>query len=74
MSCNIVGNPPSLPNRPWIHVCDDPRNGGITGNKRQDKPNPWVLEERPTMTDPKTGDRVYIDDYMKNKPTICYMA
>jgi hypothetical protein len=74
MSCNIVGNQPSLPRNPWIHVCDDPRNGGITGNIGQNIPKPWVLEERPTMTNPITGERVYIDEFMKNRPEICYMA
>lgn len=40
--------------------CDTPENGGYTG-RMNDKPLIFVLEERPTTIDPKTGERVYID-------------
>ena len=60
---------------PFIVGCDMPEQGGIGGNMkvgRKDKPNPFILEERPTTTDWRTGDRVYVDKLPK--PFVCYMA
>lgn len=53
--------------------CDLPENGGITGQMgKRDKPSPFVLEERPTTIDWKTGERVYRDTI---KPKYaCWMA
>ena len=46
--------------------CDMPEQGGISGNIRLDeKPNPWVKEERPSVINPITGDRVYLDTLLK---------
>ena len=73
MSCNIVGN--NQPYRlPFLYTCDGPGTGGIGGNFWQNRPNPFIMEERPSMVDPFTGQRVYVDEYMKNRPNICYMA
>lgn len=55
--------------------CDMPEQGGINGNikvGRKDRPNPFILEERPTTTDWRTGDRVYTDRLPR--PFVCYMA
>ncbi len=77
---SIVSTKPiKFPTNPWIIASDDPQNGGISGTLGKfDKPNPWACEERPTMIDPKTGELVYVDVYMKehqqDKPWICYMA
>ena len=57
--------------------CDLPENGGITGNLgKDDKPIPGACEERPVIIDPKTGEKVYLDEYMKeNMPSfISYEA
>ena len=74
---NIVNpNPIKFPEHPWIVASDDPRNGGITGNiGKFDKPITGACEERPTMTDPVTGEKVYVDVWNReNTPNICYMA
>ena len=42
--------------------CDTEDNGGYTGSlKRDKKPKIFALEERPTTINPKTGERVYVD-------------
>ena len=77
---SIVSTKPiNFPTNPWIIASDDPRNGGITGTLgKEDKPIPGACEERPKMIDPKTGEWVYVDVYLKeqqqDKPGICYMA
>ena len=43
-------------------TCDGPDTGGYSGSlKRDKKPKPFALETRPTTIDPKTGERVYVD-------------
>lgn len=42
--------------------CDLPEQGGISGNiKVNKKPSPFVLEERPAVYNPETGEMVYRD-------------
>ena len=42
--------------------CDMPEQGGISGNiKVNKKPSPFVLEERPAVYNPITGQTVYRD-------------
>ena len=42
--------------------CDLPEQGGISGNiKVNEKPTPFVLEERPSVYNPITGEMVYRD-------------
>ena len=48
--------------------CDLPQNGGISGNLgKHNKPIPEACEERPAMYDPKTGEKVYVDEYYKTQ-------
>ncbi len=66
-------------NRPIFRMpvgCDLPEDGGITGNiGKHDKPVPGAMEERPVMIDPKTGEKVYVDEYLKeHRPNVCYLA
>ena len=52
-----------------------PEQGGITGHMKigkNDKPNPFILEERPTTVDWRTGERNYKDKIQN--PFVCYMA
>ncbi len=82
MSTTALAGTPTVmrfPTSPWIVASDDPKDGGITGTLgKHDKPIPGACEERPTMIDPKTGELVYVDVYLKEqhkgKPWICYMA
>lgn len=67
---NIVSpNKPDFgPSNPWLRPCDDPENGGITGNSgKYDKPIIDAREERPKMIDPETGEWVYVDEYIKEE-------
>lgn len=42
--------------------CDTEEKGSFTGTlKRDKKPKIFALEERPTTINPKTGERVYVD-------------
>ena len=67
MTCSIVGNKPSFPNlRPWVVASDGPETGGISGNIKPRQPDPFVKEERPTTIDIKTGELVYLDEYLKD--------
>ena len=50
--------------------CDLPEQGGISGNIRKDEPYPFVLEERPTNYDFKTGKLKY-SDKMESYPWVC---
>lgn len=57
--------------------CDLPEDGGISGTLGKfNKPMPGACEERPTTYDWKTGQNVYLDEYLKNlnNPHVCYMA
>ncbi len=45
--------------------CDLPQDGGITGNYGlRNKPIPGAMEERPVMTDPITGEKIYEDQWL----------
>lgn len=57
------------PNKPSIPPFS---SGGIVEQKPEDKPNPFILEERPTTIDPNTGKIVYVDQLPK--PGVCYFA
>lgn len=59
--------------------CDLPENGGIGGNLgKHDKPIPGACEERTTIINPETGEREYLDVYLKeqreSQPYISYYA
>ena len=74
----LVGRTVEFP-RNQIPPCDGTEDGGYTGTLSNfDVPIWGACEERPTMTDPETGERVYIDVYDKehtqDKPWICYNA
>ena len=48
-----------------VYGCDLPQNGGISGNLgRNNKPIPGACEERPAKYDPKTGEMVYVDQWL----------
>ena len=55
-----------------IPPCSD---GGII-EPPLNKPVPGAIEEKPTTIDPKTGERVYVDEYLKDmlKPHVCYLV
>ena len=73
---NIVSpHKPQFPTNPWIVASDGPETGGITGTLGEfDKPLPGACEERPKMTVPVTGEEIYISEWLKEQPGICYMA
>ncbi len=62
---------------PFIYGSDLPKNSDIKDVIAKNKElKPYILEERPTIVDLKTGDRVLIDQYIKDKlgTNICYLA
>jgi hypothetical protein len=69
MTVNFAGmNSIVAPHKPSIPPLSD---GGIIESK-EDKPIPGACEERPTTIDPRTGERIYLDQLIK--PGVCYLA
>ena len=72
--CGIVGgNVPNMYNpTPIIY---GPNSGGIGNYPMQNLPSWGVMEERPAMINPITGQKVYLDQiFNQDNHKICYSA